>query len=215
MQFILIVLDHKPMINIKIFFWSLFSFVLITSCNMYKANEIIEKGEQTIRKHQHNIEELINISNDLVNKQCRMYMITTSATTDIFLFSEHYYDNENQRIKETGSFIDISESNKNKIWDYRPKSDITEFTFVKNAYIFFKLNKYRSYSNNRAKLIYCYNKDIFMSLFSNYAFFEKGQQNEINDSLKWVYFYDEHWAITTSSPFFQKTIEECNEIIEY
>lgn len=191
----------------------LFFTVFVSSCNMYETEELIENGKKTLEENSKKLEKLINLSNEMAENTCNMYQIMTSRSTDFFSFSEFYYRSKEHKVKE-GDYIDVSNHDKKKIWEYRPKKIITQFYFVKDLYVFFELDPYRSYSKKRAKLIYCYKKDYFKKLFSNYSFYEKDQRNEIVDSLDWVYFYDDHWAITTSDPFFHKSRKECLELTQ-
>ena len=190
-----------------------FFSVFVTSCNMYETDELIDNGRKALKDNSEKLEKLINHSNELAEKPCKMYKIKTSLGTDYFKFSEFFYSAKEHKVKE-GDYVDVSNYDKEKIWDYRPKKIITQFYFVKDLYAFFELDPYRSYSKKRAKLIYCYKKDHFKKLFSNYTFYEKDQRNEIVDSLDWVYFYDDHWAITTSDPFFHKSRKECFELTQ-
>lgn len=191
----------------------LFLAVFVFSCNMYETKELIENGKKTIEDNNKKLEKLINLSNEMAENTCKMYKIMTSRSRDFFKFSEFYYSLQEHRVKE-GDYIDISNYNKKKVWEYRPKKIITRFYFVKDLYVFFELDPYRNYNDKRAKLIYCYKKKLFKNLFSNYSFYEKDQINEIVDSLDWVYFYDDHWAITTSDPFFHKARKECLELTQ-
>lgn len=187
-------------------------FIVFASCNMYHPIDIVNKGKQIIDANKDALDSLIVLSNKIAPDSCGMYQISTSSTTDYFNPVIFYYDKVTKDVKNGGSFH-ISNENMELINKLLPKNDISDFMFVSDLYVTFSHEHYRDYNNQYAEIIYCYNKNKFKKLFSQYSFYEKGQEKNILDKSNWVYFYDSNWAITTSSTYFKKTREECLDLI--
>ena len=190
----------------------LFFLFSIISCHIYTPSEIIEKGYKVKESHKEQLKKLIEYTNKLAKDECMMYSIYTSPKTELFEFSVYYYDKKENKFIE--SFLDINNKSKNFIQSNLPKKYITDVLFTKDIYAAFDFRHTRDKEYRYAKLIYCHNKEFFKKLFINYTYYEKNQINDINDTCNWVYFYDDHWAITTSSVVFKLTEEECKNLIK-
>ncbi len=196
--------------NIGIQELSLLVALFFLSCHMYNSKEIIKRGEQVLSQNKEKLKKIIKISNEIAKDSCVMYKIMTSKTTDIFHFSEYKFNKHTEKI-EKGPFLDISNKNKELIWKTLPYEYFSDFTFVKGIYVSFLFDHVRDKKSKYAKLIYFYDKETFKQLFSNYyTFYEK--QTNIVENKKWLYFYDNHWAITTSSDMFRRTTQECKKM---
>lgn len=193
-------------------FLIVFLFVF-ASCNMFHPIDIIDKGKQIIEANRSAFDSLVALSYQIAPDSCSMYGILTSSRTDYFDPNIFYYDKADKNIKE-GETFDISSKEEDLINHLLPKEDCSDFMFVKGLYVAFSHDHYRDYDYRYAEIIYCSDKNKFKKLFPDYRFYEKGQEKEIPEKSKWVYFYDNNWAITTRSIYFHKTQQECLELIK-
>ena len=191
----------------------IFSFIFLTSCSIYTPNEILEKGEQILEKHKKELIKLDSVFNSFSLGDCKMYFIRTSNRNNQIVCSEFYFKDRIKKIKKRES-VHINDQNKYGILKYRPKKTTTYFYFVKNLYSAFEINHCRTENKKSVKLIYCHNKWHFRSLFPDYYYFDDRDKKNIVDTVKWVYFYDEHWGITNSSVFFKNTRKECIKLTQ-
>lgn len=169
--------------------------LIFTACDVYNIGDIIKKGKQFKTDNNNKLDSLITISNNLAIDTCNIYSILISPVTDFFAFKEFKYSVENKSLL-ISKYCNISDLDKKKIYSYFPIDEMEELYFVKNSYVSFDLSHCRDKNWNNVSVIYCYNKEKFKNTFSDYIYFEIGQEKEINDQKKWVYFYNDHWAIT-------------------
>lgn len=188
-----------------------FALLLLVSCKMYDIITLVSKSELIKNKNLENLENIISLIQRFSLKDCVFYKIKTSNTTDAFFVDNSYY---NGRFIVSDGSLRVSDSDKQIIQDNLPKKHITGFTFVKNAYISFRFSHLRDMEREYAKLIYFYNKDVFKKLFPTYTFYDKDEIDNIDEKKDWVYFYDDHWAITTSDDMSKLSKEICKEIIK-
>ena len=189
-----------------------FSLIFLSACNIYTANDMIDKVGEVKKINTKNLTKIIELTKHLDVKNYTLYSISTSRTTDGYSFQEYTFDGEKNKFN---GFVDIERINLNTIWDNLPNKEITDFIFVKNIYISFRFDHVRDEQMKYAKLIYCFKKDIFKKLFPDYNFYEKNQLVEIKANENWMYFYDNNWALTTSSDMFKMTKGACEKILVF
>ena len=187
--------------------------LILVSCDTYSTNDLIQEGAEIKLKYSLELNGLIIIADSLAEKPCVNYQISTSKTTNYFAFEEFVYNKERDIIL-SGEVFNYDENLEKKIGDIIPREHITNFNFVKNGFVIFFLGSIRDKKLNYASLIYCINKEKFFKLFPDYKVYNEETINELKDITEnWVYFYDNNWAITTSSTVYKMSKEECNQIM--
>jgi hypothetical protein len=186
-----------------------FSF---SSCNIYSDEEIIEFGEEVINLHDEDLLNLFYIVNELITDTFTMHSVSISNTTDQFVFFTFSYDLNNHNKKIFGKSIKIGANLENKIRNFFPKKKTTSLVIFKEVFVSFELYRCRNKQYEYAKLLFVNNKGAFIKLFPEYEILETS--SAINNKSNWVYFYDDQWAITTSSDIIRLTTEECEKLLQ-
>ncbi|MFW5879519.1 MAG: hypothetical protein ACOCUV_01710 [bacterium] len=185
----------------------IFLAINISSCNIYNDEEIIEYGEEAIKLHSNELLNIFYLVNELITDTFTMHSITISNSTNHFVFFTFDYDEKYHDKKFLRKTIKLEPDLKNIIRNSFPKKKTTSLVILKDIFVSFELYRCRNRQYEYAKLLYIKNKEAFVKLFSEYRLYTS--LTEIKNKTDWVYFYDDRWAITTSSDVMRLTKEEC------
>ena len=186
--------------------------IFLISCDMYKSDDIIEIVGNRLNEKEQLYVEVSKIINEFDIDTCSMYGVMTSLSTDAFSLTEYYYDiNKNELVDKRDIKVNYEKAQAvNRLCKENKTIDIF---FVKDIYTSFAMFRCRDKEKRVAELIYFKDKEIFKKLFPDRIYYENVDASEVDEQKKWVYFYNDHWAVTTRSTYFKKTTCECKAII--
>ncbi len=192
----------------------LFLMLLIASCDLYHPKEMIKIGDERIKEDKSKFDSLVKISNRLALNYCTLSILTSNCISEIYPYVDSIKDVGN------GTDFDIARKDEQFIFRYKPRNDLEDIIAVKDLWVAFDLQNERDayrfkidQSSHYGKIIYCFDEDKFKKCFPKYHYYSGNQIGSIPDSVHWVYFYDGHWGITTSSVFLCIDSTECKKIL--
>lgn len=186
---------------------------VLVSCDTYSTKDLISEGFKIKKEEFGNFNELIKIAGSLNPNPCVVYQISTSRTTSYFSFISLKYNDDTSFVIEDEMF-EYDEHLENRVRDNMPYENCSDFSFMENLYVKFPLDFHRNKQYNYASIIYCMDKDKLLKLLPELiAYDNKTIENLKDDSEHWIYFYDDKWAISTSSLVYKTSKEDCNQIM--
>jgi hypothetical protein len=128
-----------------------------------------------------------------------------------FSNESYYYDNRIKDNEEDSIEWNISSEDKKSIAKYYT-GDVYDIIIIKNLCVCLKLKTAYDKNDRVLQVIYVYDKNKFEQCYPTYTYPDK-QNETISDKTDWVYFYDNHWAISPCSVFLQMDTIEIRKIL--
>ena len=186
---------------------------VFVSCDTYSTEDLISEGLKIKNEDFSNFNKLIEIADSLNPSPCIVCQISTSRSTSYFSFISLKYNDDTSFVIEDEMF-EYDEHLEKRVRDNMPYENCSDFRFMKKLYVTFPLDFHRDKRYNYASLIYCMDKDKLLKLLPKLiAYDNKTIKNLIDDSEHWIYFYDDKWAVSTSSLVYKTSKEDCNQIM--
>ena len=190
-------------------------FFLLVSCNTYDTDGLIDEGDQIRNSYSNNFIQLTMITDSIITDSCFPYYISATGHLPNMLisFERRKYEIESDRVLTTDIFK-MDEEIKKEIGKAIPIHLVRRMGFLKNSHIWFRLDHYRSKDFKYSDLVYVYDKEKFKMLFPHHIYYDKDNIHEHEDiKERWIYFYDDNWAITTSYLVPKMTQDECLQLL--
>ena len=179
--------------------------LLIATCacvqDTYNTEELIELSEEKITNHKEDLLRGMGVLDSLLKDSCSVYFLMISSNTtflDLSKFSVPGFEGSSgQRA------VFLNEESKSAIRNSYPRKNFNNALYKKGSYFCNSMNRIRSESLKRARLIYVWDWDDFSNDYSYFYFItdEKKQlQNQDGSNENWIFILDKNWGLTTSPP---------------
>lgn len=190
-----------------------FLAMAIMSCDTYSTKDLIDAGSRIKRVNSEKLKQLSQKASELAESPCVLYQISTSRERTYFAFESFKYDTT-RNATLLDEVYDYDDELVSFMRENIPYKEMTDYGFLKDVYVEFYLEFYRDKELDNTSLLYVIDKETFLKLYPNFKEYnEENIHNLTNKSENWIYFYDDEWAITTSSTVYKMPQKECLKIV--
>lgn len=169
-------------------------FILITivGCDFGKPIDFVGESRKLVEKSGSKFKKIYELCDKAFEKECNMYYITCSSTTDAFSINELNVEGQDVKNVLRSSAL-LTAEEKSIIRNTLVAEDLRAMYFFRGVGCFYRM-KIRDYTNSSPYLFYAVNKKSFLKSYNPANNYTLDRINSLDYGKSWVCFFDNSWA---------------------